>query len=83
MTTFKLIAKSNGISTKTGKPWFMVTLRATDNGRSVVNNFFISEKTWNAMQREGVAEDDIVLVTATLEANLRFAIDIIEKAEVN
>ena len=61
----------------------MVVLRATENGKSTVNNFFVSEKTWSNMLRDGVAEDDIVLVTATLEANLRFAIDIIEKAEVN
>lgn len=81
MVSFKLISKSSGVSSKTSKPWYMVVLRATENGKSTVNNFFISEKTWSNMLRDGVDEDDAVLITASLGANLRFAIDIIEKAD--
>ncbi len=80
MTVFKLIAKTSGISSKSGKPWFMITLRGSENGKSSVNNFFVSEATWNLMQRDGIQEDDQVLVTAILGANLRFSIDMIEKA---
>lgn len=81
MHSFKLIAKATGISSKSGKEWFMVTLRGTENGKSVVDKFFVSEAVWHSMQKDGICEDESVLVTAELGANLRFQIAVIERAE--
>lgn len=81
MTVFKLIAKASGVSSKSGKAWYMVTLRGTENGKSAVDKFFVSEAVWRSMQNDSIEEDSAVLISAELGANMRFAITMIEKAE--
>lgn len=77
MTKFKLLAKLSGVGKDSGKAWYRIFLRSTEG---VIKDFFISEKVWTIMAKDAIEIDDEVLITCELDANMHFAITIIEKA---
>ena len=71
METIILVALQNGVTKKSGNPWFKVTLKGHGkNGTPIIREHFVSADAVKPLLAAGAMEDVAVTVTCSLDAYL-------------
>ena len=78
----QLMAVVTGISAKSGKHYFRITVRGKRvDGSYVLSDFWLSEKVGNQLISEGIKEDDFISFEFDLDDNLHPNVVAIYKEE--
>ena len=81
MLKFQILQKKQGVSSKSGNFYCILTLRSKSEKGSEIKDFFISEEVARDMDADGVQEDDFVEVKVKLNEKLKVEIVSVLKAE--
>ena len=77
----QILQKKQGVSSKSGNFYCILTLRAKSEKGSEIKDFFISEEVARDMDADGIEEDDYVEVEVKLNEQLKMEIVSVLKAD--